>query len=99
MAPNLQATPTVEAERAADVLERDDNKPWDEDFKLALMLAFDRFAAERLTEHSAALRAAAEAAIDYIRHLDTCSAIEYRLADAIAALDEITGRRELVRDS
>ncbi len=43
--------PTVEAERAADALERDDVKPWDEDFRLALMLALDRFAAERLAEY------------------------------------------------
>ncbi len=43
--------PTVEAERAADALERDDNKPWDEDFKLAVALALDRFAAQRLTEY------------------------------------------------
>lgn len=43
--------PSVEAERAADELEREDDKPWDEDFKLALALAFDRFGADRVRDY------------------------------------------------
>jgi hypothetical protein len=42
--------PTKEAWGAADALEHDDDKPWDEDFKRGIAMALDAFAAQRVAE-------------------------------------------------
>jgi len=50
--------PSPEALKAASVLERDDVKPWDEDFKIAVVRTLDAFAQQardRALEEAAAI--------------------------------------------